>query len=98
MLGEHNAETEKDCEGDACADPIQKFTPGQIIIHPEYVQANLKHDIGLIKLDHSAVFSEWIVPVCLPQGETLTKDFKGEIAEVAGNNDDISSHHNRNSV
>ena len=54
MLGEHNIDTEIDCEDNVCADPVQTFRPDKFIIHPQYNNPTFKHDIALIKLDRPA--------------------------------------------
>lgn len=49
-LGEHNMETEIDCDGDLCAPQPQDIEPSKIIIHEKYNSPLFKHDIALIRL------------------------------------------------
>ncbi|XP_055612830.1 transmembrane protease serine 9-like [Uranotaenia lowii] len=67
-LGDHNTETEVDCEGVYCADPPQNFGYEEIIFHPGFSKDNqaIHHDIALIRLDREAVFNDFVTPVCLP--------------------------------
>lgn len=53
-LGEHNADTEIDCEDDMCAPPVQDFRPVKQFYHRDYQHPPLRHDIALIRLDRPA--------------------------------------------
>ncbi|KAM5248411.1 prothrombin [Ctenodactylus gundi] len=49
----------------------------KIYIHPKYNwRENLDRDIALLKLKKPVVFSDYIVPVCLPDKQTMTSLFK----------------------
>lgn len=39
----------------------------KIYIHPEYNRPTKYHDLGLIKLDRSLTFNQFVYPACLPQ-------------------------------
>ncbi|XP_044757481.1 phenoloxidase-activating factor 1-like [Coccinella septempunctata] len=67
QLGEHNTQTEEDCNGLKCADPLQTMRVKSIIPHPEYRHNSRNHhyDIALIYLKGEAKFSDYVQPVCL---------------------------------
>lgn len=61
-MGEHNIETEKDCDAvyvTDCADPPLNLAIEKKIIHPQYDEDNIDqtHDIALLKLAESVSFS-----------------------------------------
>jgi hypothetical protein len=56
-LGEHNTNTDPDCEDDVCADPHQDYFPTEVIVHEDYGKPLFKNDISLIRLDRHVVFS-----------------------------------------
>lgn len=61
QLGEYNIIEKQDCEKRTCADPVQTFDPEEIVIPKEYNEPKMKHDIALIKLKTSVIFtSEWL--------------------------------------
>ncbi|KAG7204081.1 hypothetical protein KM043_001932 [Ampulex compressa] len=83
-LGEHNTATDPDCEDGYCGEPVQDFQPATIIVHADYNQRLYKNDIAIIRLDKPAVYNGLVRPICMVKGELLTKNFVGEMAEVAG--------------
>lgn len=60
-LGEHNLETEKDCENNisnVCSPPPQDFTPAEVILHPDFdTRSEVSDDIALIRLNRKAELS-----------------------------------------
>ena len=56
-LGEHYTNTNPDCEFDVSADPLQDYTPAELIVHNDYGKPQFKYDISLIRLDRHVVFS-----------------------------------------
>lgn len=50
-MGEYNAETDIDCDGDICADPIQHFRPADLIWPENYNMLPFKHDVAVVKLN-----------------------------------------------
>ena len=50
-LGEHNINTNPDCENGHCAEPAQDFLPAQIIVHKKYGDPAFKNDIAIIRLN-----------------------------------------------
>ncbi|KAG5667888.1 hypothetical protein PVAND_015854 [Polypedilum vanderplanki] len=83
-LGEHNLETDIDCEGNHCADPPQVFYPERIYVPREYNDTKLKHDIALIELDEPANFTRYVLPVCLPSGDMIKNDLMSMMVEITG--------------
>lgn len=81
-LGEHNLETEIDCEADQCADPPQVIYPTSITVPTEYNGLQLRHDVALIRLSEPANMTRYVSPVCLPSGDLATKNLLGDIVEV----------------
>jgi hypothetical protein len=55
-LGEHDTNTDPDWEFDVCADPLQDYTPSELIVHTEYGKRQFKHDIFLVRWDIHAVY------------------------------------------
>jgi Trypsin len=70
-LGEHNLETEIDCEYDHCADPLQVIKAKSVFVPTEYDVENLKHDIALIELLEAVNITTYVSPVCLPWSDNL---------------------------
>ncbi|XP_058453490.1 CLIP domain-containing serine protease B8-like [Malaya genurostris] len=68
-LGEHNLETDVDCDtnGD-CADRPVNLDVEKIIPHPNYVSTSWdKHnDVALVKLAKDAPYTDFVRPICLP--------------------------------
>lgn len=81
-LGEHNLDTEIDCADDECADPPQIIYTKSIVVPKEYSDENLKHDVAIIKLLEPAKMTKFVSPVCLPQGELLSKSLVNDTVEV----------------
>ncbi|XP_033226883.1 CLIP domain-containing serine protease 2-like [Belonocnema kinseyi] len=56
-LGEHNSDTNPDCENGYCAEPVQDFKPENIIAHKDYNKTPFKDDIAIIRLNEPVVFN-----------------------------------------
>ena len=56
-LGEHNTNTNPDCENGYCAEPVQDFKPESISVHQDYNIKPFKNDIAIIRLDKPVVFN-----------------------------------------
>ncbi|KAL2722331.1 CLIP domain-containing serine protease HP8-like [Vespula squamosa] len=69
-LGEHNTMTDPDCEKGYCAEP-----------HLPVLKMTLLYYIWISPLFTMAKF---VIPICIPYGDLLKKDYTGEMAEVAG--------------
>lgn len=83
-LGEHDTQTNPDCENGYCGEPVQDFQPESIAFHKQYNNPRFKNDIAVIRLNRPVVFNEFVLPICTIRGALLEKDFVGENAEVAG--------------
>ncbi|KAK2583734.1 hypothetical protein KPH14_009652 [Odynerus spinipes] len=83
-LGEHNTMTNPDCEEDYCADPVQDFKIVSTIFHEGYNKRLFRNDIAIVRLNRPAIYNEFVMPICMPYGPLLEKNFVGETAEVAG--------------
>ncbi|XP_058812084.1 serine protease grass-like isoform X2 [Topomyia yanbarensis] len=66
VLGEYDLNTEQDCEGVKCADPVQRRSVEKVIIHEGYNQETFMNDIAMIVLDREVLLSDSIKPICLP--------------------------------
>lgn len=78
-LGEHNLNTERDCDKDedgieiVCAERYQDIGIESTHFHPRYTRARLQNDIGLLRLDQDADFRPQNVrPICMPIGSAAT--------------------------
>ncbi|XP_046401602.1 uncharacterized protein LOC124167662 [Ischnura elegans] len=89
-LGEHNVETDPDCqeygEDSECADPVQRRRVSEAVCHPKYKhqRSYLENDIALIRMHSPVTFSDFIVPICLPNGDALVKEYLKQPLFVAG--------------
>ncbi|KAL3276737.1 hypothetical protein HHI36_012107 [Cryptolaemus montrouzieri] len=77
QLGEHNTQTEKDCNGLKCADPLQTMKVKSVISHPEYRHNSRDHhyDIALIYLKGEVKFSDYVQPICLSEKSTIPEAY-----------------------
>jgi len=83
-LGENYASSDHDCSNTLCAPPVQDFKPEAMIVHKLYTKEKYGHDIALIRLDRPAVLNDFVVPICLPFGQLMDKNFTSQPMEVAG--------------
>ncbi|XP_063991578.1 CLIP domain-containing serine protease B4-like isoform X2 [Diachasmimorpha longicaudata] len=83
-VGEHNADTNPDCELNYCADPVQDLNIEKIVVNENYNNPHFKNDIAIIRLNKPVIYNENVMPICMPYGELLREKFIGEKAEVAG--------------
>ncbi|KAM5165120.1 vitamin K-dependent protein C [Mantella aurantiaca] len=44
----------------------QKISAIKFIIHPKFDQSNIDNDIALLRLDQPAVYTKYVLPICLP--------------------------------
>ncbi|KAF5306620.1 hypothetical protein FQA39_LY08809 [Lamprigera yunnana] len=69
-LGEYNIKREKDCVKfstvDECSNPVQDVGIERRIKHPKYNRRFGLHDIALLRLNRSIVYTDYIRPICLP--------------------------------
>ncbi|EDW81955.2 uncharacterized protein Dwil_GK25542 [Drosophila willistoni] len=96
-LGEWNVTTNPDCQqfrqDRICAPAYQDFQIEQIIVHEQYKpnEANLgrhdnyANDVALLKLKEAVIFSEYIMPVCLPPANPNEEHrYGGYSMDIAG--------------
>ncbi|KAF2905284.1 hypothetical protein ILUMI_00878 [Ignelater luminosus] len=91
-LGEHNLETEEDCEVDTegfkeCSDdpidiPVEKEIPHELYDPKDPSQT---HDIALLRLSREVEFTDFIQPICLPLTQRLKNEYYiGQTMTVIG--------------
>ncbi|XP_076164421.1 melanization protease 1-like [Ptiloglossa arizonensis] len=78
-IGEHDLNTERDCERDdegleiACSEGYQDFGLESIHYHPEYSRTKLQNDIALLRLNGDAdLRPQNVRPICMPIGSAAT--------------------------
>uniref|UniRef100_F7D6Z7 Coagulation factor VII n=1 Tax=Monodelphis domestica TaxID=13616 RepID=F7D6Z7_MONDO len=59
VLGEHKIDKDEGTE--------QKRNVADIIIHKQYVRLKINHDIALVRLQKPVNFTDYVVPLCLPE-------------------------------
>lgn len=66
-LGEYNIQTDIDCLGGECADPVQEIAVQGGYPNPGYSDRNInrKDDIGLVRLAKRVKYSYFVQPICL---------------------------------
>ncbi|XP_050071964.1 CLIP domain-containing serine protease B9-like [Anopheles maculipalpis] len=86
-LGEYNTNTDIDCvtedQEQICADPPIDAAVESSIVHPEYEQMAHAHDIALVRLARSIVYTDFVQPVCLPLADFRASK-AGEVNFVTG--------------
>lgn len=91
-LGEWDIDHDPDCEVDIlgnrdCAPSHQDILIESYIVHENYDPTSIDqfYDISLIRLQRSVVYSDYIVPICLPIAANLRSQFFVNTSmEVAG--------------
>jgi hypothetical protein len=81
-FGEHNLDTDIDCEGNHCADPPQVMHPKRIVVPKEYSDETLKHDLAIIELKERVNITKYVTPVCLPTGDLISNDLMSKMVEI----------------
>ncbi|XP_017775048.1 PREDICTED: serine protease easter [Nicrophorus vespilloides] len=81
ILGDHDVDTDPDCEKEVCAAPMQKIKISKVISHPKYNNPKLQNDIAIIILEKPAELTEWVTPICLLSGN---HDYTNSTGTVAG--------------
>ncbi|KAF2895833.1 hypothetical protein ILUMI_10342 [Ignelater luminosus] len=68
-LGEYDTANKTDCFEESnvleCSDAVRDYAIKQIIVHPDYDEKHRKNNIGLIRLDKTVLYSDYIRPICL---------------------------------
>ncbi|KAJ8982918.1 hypothetical protein NQ317_004574 [Molorchus minor] len=90
-LGEHNTDTDTDCETLAsttvCSSPPENILVEERIAHDQYVpdDANQYHDIAILRLARDVKFTEYVRPICLPRSRNeRSQNLTGKAVTVAG--------------
>ncbi|KAL0869170.1 hypothetical protein ABMA27_007457 [Loxostege sticticalis] len=86
-LGEWNTSSAVDCIAEDCSGPPQDIPVERIIAHEYYDPADSDqiHDIALLRLEHNALFNDFVKPICLPTlNEFKLNSLDGYNMEVAG--------------
>ncbi|KAF2880790.1 hypothetical protein ILUMI_25388 [Ignelater luminosus] len=69
-LGDYHFANETDCINDGmtyrCVDNSEMFGIAETIIHPNYDGGYASNDVGLIRLNKTVKYTDYIRPVCLP--------------------------------
>ncbi|MEE6512243.1 hypothetical protein FKM82_019179, partial [Ascaphus truei] len=91
-LGEYNRRKLENTE--------QQVLVSQIICHPEYRSLDANNDIALLRLSQPAIYSKYVLPICLPSLGLAESNLTLEGTEVVvtgwGNQDEVSR--NRSSI
>ncbi|GAB6030891.1 hypothetical protein CHUAL_007723 [Chamberlinius hualienensis] len=64
--------------------PDSNYRVTQLIAHKTFNVYSKKSDIGLMKLDKSIVYNDFVKPLCLPTDDLISNDFSGEMAYAVG--------------
>ncbi|KAJ8673959.1 hypothetical protein QAD02_005221 [Eretmocerus hayati] len=83
-LGEHDTETNPDCNGSFCNDPYVDVNISKALKHENYNRYRLFHDIALLRLSRKVNFTNFVKPICLLKSELLKRTFTGQRALTAG--------------
>ncbi|XP_039444544.1 CLIP domain-containing serine protease B9-like isoform X2 [Culex pipiens pallens] len=103
ILGEHNKNTDIDCNvfkgpgGEEiereCADPVQRYEVESSVYHPNFNISQYTNDIGLIRLATEVSWEYNIQPICLPVTPQLrVRLFKEFIVTGWGSNERYQQH------
>ncbi|XP_058812860.1 CLIP domain-containing serine protease B8-like [Topomyia yanbarensis] len=93
-LREHNTLSDPDCmvvssggslEMDCTEEKIDA-SPRSIKVHPNYLPNSQQqhHDIGLVEIDRSVPYSDFLRPICLPEQGMRTGLASGRVLSVCG--------------
>ncbi|XP_063367564.1 CLIP domain-containing serine protease HP8-like [Cydia amplana] len=84
-LGEHNTETDPDCQLHVCAPKVQDRKPKVIRPEANFNNPAFQNDIAIISLDSPVQLHDYVAPICLPYtDEQLAPLPLGEMLTVAG--------------
>ncbi|KAF5269795.1 hypothetical protein FQA39_LY08576 [Lamprigera yunnana] len=87
-LGDYNLKTEMDCIRHTqlnvyeCS-VVQEYGIEEQITHPFYNSSTFDNDIGLLRLDTTVIFTEYVRPICLPMSSTDVVEL-GEVLYITG--------------
>ncbi|XP_055378830.1 serine protease 7 isoform X2 [Condylostylus longicornis] len=85
-LGEYDITKQIDCSGSLCADSAMQVGIERLIPHENFKDNDVHrhNDIGLVKMDRSILFTDFIRPICLPFMAKSTPPSPGSELIVAG--------------
>lgn len=86
-MGEWNTDADPDCisypDGRRdCSDAVVYIAPEEIIPHANFNINNMENDIGLVRLAHDVVYTDFIKPICMPSPQMRSN--AGEKLVVSG--------------
>jgi hypothetical protein len=81
-LGEHNLETEIDCENGFCAEKPQIIYPRKVFLPKEYDLDEINHDIAIVELNEPANITRFVSPICLPTGDLIADNLMSQVVEI----------------
>lgn len=69
-----------------CANPVEDILVAELIVHENYDASSRSqaNDIGLIRLQRPAPYTNYIRPICLPILDLQNKNYDGSALIVAG--------------
>ncbi|EDS33781.1 complement C1s subcomponent [Culex quinquefasciatus] len=71
-LGDWDLQSEEDCDDlGNCNDPPLDVGIESFVQHEKYNRKTMSNDIGLIKLKEKVIFTEFVLPICLPIAESV---------------------------
>jgi hypothetical protein len=87
-IGEWDLKKDPECfddEPEHCAPSPIDLKVAQWMVHPQYDQNTLYHDIAILRLEKPVKFNEFVKPICLPlEFDLIKKNYTGYSFEVAG--------------
>ncbi|KAL4715959.1 hypothetical protein ACJJTC_013259 [Scirpophaga incertulas] len=84
-LGEHDTNTNPDCELSVCAPPVQDRIIRRAIKHPFFNKPLFHNDIAIVQFTKPAQLTDYVTPICLPQREDqLSPVVLGDLVTAAG--------------
>lgn len=88
-MGEWNTATDPDCgeDPDDCYDRVQDIDVAKIVQHENFIntKTEVHNDIALLRLARKVVYSDTVVPICLPlDGSFASRPYDSLKMFVAG--------------
>ncbi|XP_061401320.1 serine protease 7-like, partial [Musca vetustissima] len=87
-VGDHNTDTDNDCDDLGCIDRFIRYYIIEKIVHKDFRQfkrGRLINDIALLKTDNEMIYSFSVAPICLPNiQQALHPPVNGSTLTVAG--------------
>ncbi|XP_059053399.1 CLIP domain-containing serine protease HP8-like isoform X2 [Achroia grisella] len=84
-LGEHDTETDPDCQMSICAPKVQDRKVKTVKQHPLFNKPAFHNDIAILELATPVEINDYVAPICLLRSKDQLVDLKiGELVTVAG--------------